>query len=313
MSSQTPASVTCSRVAAPTRPIIVRRLHRFGASMLIALALMLAATGFTTSRAQAAGSFIGPKYYDLGLGDSLAFGYQPNFDWSHGYVQQWYGNLRQHGSKSLINYGCNGEKTSTFINGGCPYAWLSHNYHSGSQLTAAVNFISAHRGSVSPVSLDMGANDVLPDINTSTCAVSSSWNSDLAAMDSNLSNAILPKLLDALKNKRGQVTGDLVMMNYYNPYAAQCPQDTAYVTELNAHLAADWTAGWQHAGFASAPYGLADVFSAFGGTATQNDCSLTWICSYYHDIHATGGQYQYGEPGNGYGTMSTAFERLTGY
>ena len=310
MSSRTRESALSSAVSYPIRRQLVQRLWHISILGLSVALIAVAVTALYAPSASAA-SVIGVKSYYLGLGDSLAFGYEPNLDWSHGYVQKWYTDLQKHGSTSLTNYGCNGEKTTTFINGGCPYAYALHNYYFGSQLNAAVSFISAHRGSVSPVSLDMGANDVLPDINGSTCVVSSNWASDLATMDTNLSQTILPKLITALKNSSGQITGDLVMMNYYNPFQSQCPADTQYTTELNAHLAADWTAGWQNAGFAAAPYGLADVYTAFGGTTTQNDCTYTWMCSTYHDIHATGGQS--GEPGNGYGVITGAFESLTGY
>jgi len=135
-------------------------------------------------------------------------------------------------------------------------------------------------------------------------------------MDLQLSGTILPELLGALKDSRGQLTGDLVAMNYYNPFQAQCPTATSAVLELNVHLAADWRAGWQRAGFAAPPYGLADVYAAFGGPTTQRACTLTWICHRsYQDIHATGGMtgLPYGEPGNGYGVIAQAFERLTGY
>ncbi|HLZ23507.1 MAG TPA: hypothetical protein VKQ30_15445 [Ktedonobacterales bacterium] len=311
MFSQSHESEQAPRATRSVRQWLGRRLVHLGLASLVAAIIIAAAGTLLVSRASASASFVGAKYYYLGLGDSLAFGYEPNLDWSHGYVQQWYPNLHKHGSMSLTNYGCNGEKTSTFINGGCPFAYALHNYYIGSQLSAAVKFITSHPGSVSPVSLDMGANDVLPDISTSTCTVSSNWASDLATMDSNLSGTILPRLINALKNSSGQVTGDLVMMNYYNPFQSQCPGDTQYITEMNAHLAADWTAGWQNAGFAGAPYALADVYSAFGGTTSQHDCTYTWMCSIYHDIHATGGQS--GEPGNGYGAITGAFETLTGY
>lgn len=278
---------------------------------VVAVLSLVFGSGLLAGRARASSPFVGVKPYYLGLGDSLAFGYEPNGDWTHGYVYQWYPDLQKHGSTSRTDYGCNGESSTTMINGGCPFAYALHNYYTGSQLTAAVNFLKAHPGQVSPVSLDMGANDVLPDINSSTCAVSSSWSSDLATMDTNLSSTILPKLINALKNSNGQVTGDLVMMNYYNPFFTKCPGDASYLAELNTHLANDWTLGWQNAGFSSAPYALADVYTAFGGSTTQNDCTYTWMCSTYQDIHATGGQS--GEPGNGYAVITQAFESLTGY
>jgi hypothetical protein len=38
-----------------------------------------------------------------------------------------------------------------------------HNFYTGLQLKAAVSYITGHAGTVSPVSLDIGANDLLPD------------------------------------------------------------------------------------------------------------------------------------------------------
>jgi hypothetical protein len=268
------------------------------------------------ARVSSPSPFVGIKDYYLGLGDSLAFGFQPNFDFTHGYVYQWYADMRQHGSISRTDYGCNGETTATFITGGCPNADIVHDAYAGSQLAAALAFLTSHPGRVSPISLDLGANDLLADFDAATCTVGSSWEADLTRMDRNLSEIIVPDLVSALLNRRGQLTGDLVAMNYYNPFQVQCPIANRFMLVLNAHLAADWTAGWQRAGFRAPPYGLADVSAAFGGPTTPSACTYTWICSRsYHDIHATGGMtsFPYEEPGNGYGVISGAFERLTGY
>lgn len=234
----------------------------------------------TVSRA----ALIGPKTYYLGLGDSLAFGYQPDFDWSHGYVQYFYNNLKQHGVSSLTDYGCNGETSNTMINGGCPYQFLLHNYYLGPQLAAAVNFLHSHAGQVSPVTLDMGANDLLPDINSSNCTVSANWTNDLAKLNSNMLNYILPQLVAALTNGSGQRTGDLVLTNYYDPYAKVCPNSLPYVQQLNASLVAD-----------AAQFNLpiADTYTAFGGANMANNiCNYTWICSFFKDIHADDAGYQ---------------------
>jgi lysophospholipase L1-like esterase len=308
-----------SRPTGPSQSVVARvfrargaaaHLRRFGLASLVVL-VAVAVFAFLPGRLSATGSFVGPKYYYLGLGDSLAFGYQPNLDWSHGYVYQFYSNLQAHGSKSRTDYGCNGEKSTTFIKGGCPYAYALHNYYFGSQLNAALSFLKNHAGNVSPVTLDMGANDVLPDINSSTCQVSSSWESDLATMNTNLTGTILPKLISALKNSSGQLTGDLVMMNYYNPFANKCPADASYTTELNNDLATDWNAAWAAQGFSPPPHGLVDVYTAFAnnpppptGDGVQNVCTNTWMCSSSADIHATTA---------GYGVIAGAFESLTGY
>ncbi len=278
-----------------------RPSKRLFALVALSLSLALAASLFFTVSVQAArpksSSLVGPKAYYLALGDSLAFGYQPNLDFSHGYPQQWYSNdLSKHHVKSYTNYGCNGETSYTFINGGCPYDYLLHNYYFGSQLNAALSFIHAHARNVSPVSLDIGANDLLPDINPSTCAISDSWSTDLANLDTRLTGTILPDLTAAL-TVNGTRTGDLVMMNYYDPYQNICPNSLTYVQTLNQHLASD-------AAEFNVP--ISDVYTAFGGSATPNPniCADTWMCSSYQNIHATT---------TGYGVIANAFASTTGY
>jgi lysophospholipase L1-like esterase len=244
-----------------------------------------------------AATVVGPKQYYLALGDSLAFGYQPNWDFSHGYPQQWYSSDLQARGESMTNYGCSGETSSTMVNGGCPVGIALHNYYVGPQLAAAVNFINAHKGQVSPVSLDIGANDILPDINSSTCVISSTWSTDLAKADTNLTTYILPQLTSAMKNSSGAMTGDLVMMNYYDPYQNKCPNSVSYVQQANQHLAAD-----------AAQFGvpIVDVFTAYGGATTPNPntCNWTWECSSYADIHATTA---------GYGVIANTFKQGIGY
>ena len=287
-SSTSPITRRSSLLLSRWRPVL--------AACLVTI-LAVGVFAFIPSRAHASYAFVGVKNYYLALGDSLSFGYQPNLDWSHGYPAQWNTDLQKHGSKSFTNYGCNGETSATFINGGCPYAYALHNYYVGSQLNAALSFLSSHAGQVSPVSLDIGANDLLPDINSSTCVVSSTWNTDLANVDSRLTGTILPKLVNALTDSTGNRTGDLVMMNYYNPYQNQCPNDLSYIQTLNQHLAAD-------AAQFNVP--ISDVLTAFGGTTTPNPniCTYTWMCSIFKDIHATT---------RGYNVIATTFEHGVGY
>lgn len=268
-----------------------------GLSLMLAIVMSLFMAPSAAHAHVRTSSTVGPKYYYLALGDSLAFGYQPNLDWSHSYPTQWYNNdLSKKGSKSYTNYGCNGEKSGTFINGGCPYQYALHNYYTGSQLNAALNFLTFYSGQVSPVSLDMGANDLLPDINVSTCTVSSSWSTDLATLDTNMTQTILPQLTAAM-TVNGVRTGDLVMMNYYDPYQNICPNSLSYVQSLNSHLAAD-------AAQFNVP--ISDVYTAFGGSTTPNPniCTDTWMCSSYQNIHATT---------TGYGVIANTFKSTIGY
>jgi lysophospholipase L1-like esterase len=240
---------------------------------------------------------VGPKTHYLALGDSLAFGYQPDLDFIHGYVNDFSADLRKHGLQETANLACPGETSISMMKGQCIYPYLRKFPYLGDQLDAALRYLLLHRGQVSPVTLDIGANDILPDINITTCSINvGKYKSDLATLDLNLTQAILPRLRDAL-TINGVVTGDLVVMNYYNPYQNLCPNTVPYLQQLNEHIAADIQ------GYAI----LADVYSAFGGSQVPNPniCNYTWICNVvFHDIHSKTA---------GYSVIAGAFERATGY
>jgi hypothetical protein len=112
------------------------------------------------------------------------------------------------------------------------------------------------------------------------------FTTDLATLDTNLSQVILPSLHAALM-VNGHLTGKLVMMNYYDPFQNICPNLVKYTKILNQHLAKDVQ------GFGD----IVDVFRAFGGSATPNPhiCKLTWMCApppLGPNIHATTRGYQ---------------------
>lgn len=59
-----------------------------------------------------------PQHY-LALGDFLAYGFQPNDDHTHGYVDDFFTFLQSRGGvQDHQNLGCPGETSSTFISGG---------------------------------------------------------------------------------------------------------------------------------------------------------------------------------------------------
>ncbi len=220
----------------------------------------------------------GLKQHYLALGDSLAFGYQPNGDYNHGYVNDLFQELHAKGVKDFTNLGCPGETSTSLINGGCPHG-PSLPY---TQLGAALAYLKANAGNVSPVTLDIGANDVLPDTDPSTCKVNvNQFYADVATLDANLTQVILPQLKAALK-VNGRVTGKIVMMNYYDPLQNLCPNSVKYSQTVNRHLAADVQ------GFGS----IVNVFHAFGGPKTPNPniCTWTWMCK-VGDIHANNKGY----------------------
>jgi len=214
----------------------------------------------------------GLKQHYLALGDSLAFGFQPNGDFTHGYVNDLFQIIQSEGVQDFTNYGCPGESSSTFIHGGCPAPGAPPPPYT--QLGAALAFLQANAGKVSPITLDIGANDVLADttITPSGCTVNrTKFDADLATLNTNLTGTILPDLKAAL-TINGRVTGDLVLMNYYDPLQNICPNTVHFTQRLNAVLTTDTKAF----GFF-----IVNVFGAFGGAATPNPniCTYTWMCT----------------------------------
>lgn len=239
---------------------------------------------------------VGPKSHYLALGDSLGFGFQPNLDFDDGYANDFFSNLKTHGTTTSANLSCPGETSVTFLNGDCPFPLLRKFPYIGSQLKAAVAYLNHYKGQVSPVTLDIGANDVDGDINSKTCVTDmTKFNSDIATLDTNLTKTILPQLKAAM-TVNGQMTGDLIVMNYYDPFQNTCPNTVAGTEELNQHLAND----------VSGSATIVNVFAAFGGATTPNPniCNFTWMCSVFKNIHATD---------QGYRVIATTFENGIGY
>ena len=279
----------------------VSYLLRIVAPIALALSLvfLFAPSAFASTRsATVRSSLIGPKPFYLALGDSVAFGFQPDLDFTHGYTDDFYHDLENHGTHSYSNMGCPGETTATMINGLCSVSVLRKYPYVGSQLLAAVVYLRLHAGQVSPVTLDIGANDVDHDIDYTTCAISPKLAGDLTTMDYNLTHVILPQLTSAMEVD-GRMTGDLLMMNYYNPFQNHCPNSASFAQMYNQHLAAD----------AQGHATMVDVFDAFGGAAVPNPniCAYTWMCSDYYyllAIHNTTLGYQ---------VIANAFEQTAGY
>lgn len=260
---------------------------RIVASLTLALVLILTAATATLAATRSS-PFTHPathhkagKFY-LALGDSLAFGYQPNLHWRHGYTDILGNSLVQKfGFEEVANMACNGETSITMLSGACPYKTIRKYQYKGSQLEAALDYINARKGQVKVITLDMGANDLTGDENYTTCTLNQpKFMADLARVDINLSKVILPRLYNALL-LNGQLTGQIVMMNYYDPFQNICPNSVTETNLVNQHLAID-----------VARFGtIVNVFDAFGGVTTPNPhiCHLTWMCNNGStpDIHAT--------------------------
>ena len=232
-----------------------------------------------------------PSYY-LALGDSLSQGVQPDPDGvslptGQGYANQLYAMLRRGDpGLRLVKLGCNKETTATMIGGGglC-------RYRGGSQLAAAVSFLRAHRGQVSLITLDIGAND--PDSCITRPAVLNMAECATKSVPETAAN--LTKIMYRLRATAGERVR-IIGMNYYVPALAQWRDGLP--GQAVARVSEQVVAGYNHmlaAVYEAFGARVADVFGAFhsadfagrvtlpaGGTVPRNVaaiCQWTWECA----------------------------------
>jgi lysophospholipase L1-like esterase len=232
------------------------------------------------------------RYY-LALGDSLAFGFQPNGDFTHGYVPQL---AATRPDLTLVNLGCPGETSTTFVTGGrCPYP------NGASQLATAVAFLRAHPGKVRVITIDIGGNDVDHCV-TSTGIDQACFNQGLLDIAINLSVAVA-RLRHAAPYAEsvGMTYYDTVLAAWLTGAAGQAlaKQSLTFVHELNGLLNLIFRVG---------RFRVADVAAAFSTddfTLTPSGlplnvariCQWTWMCV-RRDIHANT---------TGYGVIAQTF------
>jgi lysophospholipase L1-like esterase len=237
----------------------------------------------------------------LALGDSLAFGYQqakfnslfPNENpaaFDTGYVDDFGGFLlKTHRDSAIVNDGCPGETTDSFINGPCAYQLafpLHHPYVGGpssSQLSDALAYLGAHPGTVSPITLDIGANDALGVIE------------GVCKMEAACVAAHAPALFAHIAGNLGAILADLrgaapqakiVVLGLYNPFGASIAGGDELTAALNEVMR-------QVASAAAARF--ADplpVFNPPGALEGPTICLLTNMCTPLTDIHPTDLGYQ---------------------
>jgi lysophospholipase L1-like esterase len=241
-----------------------------------------------------------PKSVYLALGDSLAFGYQQakfnqNFPtenpavYDTGYVDAFGRDLTSiDPGIETVNLGCPGETTDSLLGlTPCPYhpPFALHSNYTGSQLDAALAVLEAHHGQVSPVTIDIGANDVLALVRSCTTAggtnfgcVLSGSSATFAHIKANLST-ILAKLRDAARYT------EIIVLGLYNPLIVSAPGSDFFAARLNSLLAQ--TAARYRARFA-------DPLPVFNPAVNEIStiCTLTLICTSLHDVHASDLGYQ---------------------
>lgn len=235
-----------------------------------------------------------PKQYYLALGDSLAFGSQqvkfnanfpvePPSAFNTGYVDDLAVMLRGiRPDIQTVNFGCPGETSLTFINGGCSYTsrgFSLHNSYSGPQLSAALAFLQEHPGQVSPITINVGGNDFGP--------LQSICGSDLSCYEVHgpailaATRANLDQILGAIRNTAPNA--EIITFTTYDLTVLVDPRFGRFTAAFN-DVVTDTAR--------SHSVRVADVFSAFNdGPQPATLCSLTFACTPLRDTHPTDAGY----------------------
>jgi len=265
--------------------------------LLIATALALTALLATGAGARADAD--SATHYYVSLGDSLAASVQPNGDFTHGYAEQLHGALAATDPKlELVKLGCGGESSASLRFGsrpptevlscGTPRYYKNVLYPKGTQLAEAVAFLEAHKGKVSLVTIDVGAND-LQRLDAQGNPVVCLFEPVGCAAQTAAIAANLTAILAELRAAAGPDV-PIVGMTYYNAFLPLAdPIVDARIADANAVLAAT---------YAAAGVPVADVAGAFPTVAAV--CAWTWFCT-DADVHPNA---------TGYGLIANAFLRV---
>jgi lysophospholipase L1-like esterase len=249
-----------------------------------------------------------PQAYYLALGDSMAYGVQPAkasaglppSGFRTGYVDVFGARLRALAPDiQVVNYGCPGESAGTFINGGCP--WLAdrgrlHDAFKGPQLEAAVAFLRAHPGQVSPITLTLWGNDVFDEF-------SPACKGDLACIRSHSSAGLArfgSRLTSIVSRLRAAAPkAEIILTGAWNFDVEHLAQSDPLFRAVDARIARAAAAGKAR---------IARIYPVFSpvehpARAKGRICALTFVCS-QGDPHPTDA---------GYRAMAAAFLAASGY
>jgi lysophospholipase L1-like esterase len=263
-------------------------MNRRTAILRSAVVLLALATSTADIAGQSAIRFNPPKQYFLALGDSLAFGLQfdkfnanfpfvPASIFSTGYVDGFAGMLREvRPGITTVNYGCPTETTVTFIQGGCTYTAAGfplHDPYDGSQLAAALAFLGAHRGQVSPITVNIGINDLIALRTLCGTDVSCYFANGPAVLD-----GIAARLHFILSQLRAAAP-DAEIITFTN-------YDVAFLFDARLLQLTEAFNAVVVATAVDSSVRVADVFGAFNDAPQPATlCALTFICSPLQDSH----------------------------
>jgi lysophospholipase L1-like esterase len=219
--------------------------HWFTPTLGLCLVVVLALTAIMGSALLA--THAQHKQYYVGLGDSLTFGIQPDFNWNSSFYLQTLAALKAgavSGATPLtvnagINFACPGETPLSMDQDRCPKGRLCKSECPGpqtmSQSDEAVQFLRAHQGAVRLITLDIGASALETDIDdgkhhTGPCTRAANKDPvhDLSDVRTYVPK-ILRKLLDA-----GASAQNLYVLDYYNPFAYNCTVPSTNAPDLSS-------------------------------------------------------------------------------
>jgi lysophospholipase L1-like esterase len=263
--------------------------------IVISITILALISSAAPASAEATPIFNPPKRYYLALGESIAFGYQrskvirglPPSAFDTGYVDVFADRLRAiRPDLTVVNYGCPGESTVTFVQGDCIWTSLGnllHDAFSGTQVDAALAFLSEHSGQVSPITITLWGNDVGAFVNSCGGDLDCIFDgapAAIAAIASNL-GAILGRLRAAAPEAEIIVTGA------WNHRVGLFDVSDPLIIALNAAMAD---------AAASARARLADPFAVFNPQGdpeleTATICTLLLVCT-EGDIHPSDAGYE---------------------
>ena len=211
----------------------------------------------------------------------------PPSGFNTGYVDVFAARLRTIAPKiQVVNYSCPGESTKTFVEGGCSGrrdVKGLHNSFQGAQLDAALAFLRAHPGQVSPITLTLWGNDFVE--------IADACKGDLACVQARAPRAFAQlgsRLASIVKRLRTAAPDAVIILTgAWNFIVDDLAHTDPLIRSVDATVARSAAAG--KARFAR----TLPVFNPQGNIAREKArvCTLTFICS-KDDVHPTNAGYR---------------------